>query len=949
MCFVKHIRERCSRDNRFNFQVIDKTGLPGKFRLKKQSSFWKLYARHIATLSGENVFPLIFRPDKHNPTPFYMDLDFRADENFQLTEKTFFDVTHELLIILNSVIPCKKEWKIVITRRTGAYYKGNLKKYCGGFHIIIPNLICKKDDVVRFRKAALQETGWYDKLDGYGITNDCGDILDNAVLTRGNGLILVGFNKKQEPGNGSCSPHYIYGVNMWNCGWKTNVTNTFGWEFRSVENRHKWMLLMKELYGWVFKHNYTKPEPEPEPKVEKKVGKIEEKIVEKMEEKMEEKTDEKTEDITFDLEYFLLCVARYDIGHSAWKQVVIFCRIQGLEKQFVLDTLNVYFRKMNYDPKENERVWNSYNGKKGVTEGSIVFILQKGKVAFDRSKLFPGRKYRYHNEADIFYENTVWDMFDVEAFFQSVYSYIWGNGSTKIIYEERYLKTFGTQTYTNTSTVISDMMPFSLPKTDILILVKPTYSHLKNTLESIKRKKVTAGFDEHKKKEDAIKCLLDIHGMKESEAYNIMEVVLGTDIPDPVEMSLGKLLQKTKQRGKLTSKFHSYTLVPYLDKNPVCSDCLNLFAGFSMQRFRNTNVDVKKTTIWEWLYVCWANRSDYKMHYLLSFFALKLQYPARKVNKYFVSYCRETGVGKTSVLAFIRAVFDEDKVLFCRDLVQFLGEQNAEFLNKLFVVIDDIERANRKQSDQLKSTITGDTMRYKKLYSDPVQMPCFFDLVCTSNERSPVFISDQNRRVELVMINPEKKKNDEFWKKYYTELQNHEICGAWFEFLATYKPLNVRLEEHRFDIEVLNCAKIKNMKSSHAFVLKFFSHITCFANFRCWNIDVDFSRTSSDSSRVCYIKKKRIYDFYTQWCRDSGIKCISKKDNFLDDLHEINIQQVRHRFYDRTQPYAFKFANYLKKNIADFYSVDERIIVLDWFFIDERFEIFNNNSDGRVF
>ena len=135
---------------------------------------------------------------------------------------------------------------------------------------------------------------------------------------------------------------------------------------------------------------------------------------------------------------------------------------------------------------------------------------------------------------------------------------------------------------------------------------------------------------------------------------------------------------------------------------------------------------------------------------------------------------------------WLKALFDEDKVLFCKNLEDFLGEQNHEQLNKLFVIIDEIERASKRQADKLKSTITSDTIRYKKLYCDPVTMPSYCDLIATSNERSPVFVSEQNRRVELITINPEKKGNETFWNAFYAELKNTRVMGAWFEFFATF-------------------------------------------------------------------------------------------------------------------------------------------------------------------
>ena len=217
------------------------------------------------------------------------------------------------------------------------------------------------------------------------------------------------------------------------------------------------------------------------------------------------------------------------------------------------------------------------------------------------------------------------------------------------------------------------------------------------------------------------------------------------------------------------------------------------------------------------------------MDWLINYFALKIQQPHRKICKYLVAFGRLTGTGKSSCEKFLKALVDDDKVLFCLNLEQYLAEQNHEHLNKLWVLVDDIESANRKQSDALKATVSGNTIRYKKLYSDPLTMPSYCDLICTSNERSPVFVSSANRRVELITINPEKKGDEKFWDAFYAELEDAQVIGAWFEFFATFPiTLNVRSENHRFDMEVLSSQKVKSMKSTHQWVVKFFSDPRCF-------------------------------------------------------------------------------------------------------------------------
>ena len=93
-------------------------------------------------------------------------------------------------------------------------------------------------------------------------------------------------------------------------------------------------------------------------------------------------------------------------------------------------------------------------------------------------------------------------------------------------------------------------------------------------------------------------------------------------MPEPKENHLGTIVVETKQRGRIPKSYHSYTILPYLHEDTSPKDILNIFPGFEMQRFRN-KMDVKQTKIWKWLWVCWANRTAYKMKYLLTAIAMK--------------------------------------------------------------------------------------------------------------------------------------------------------------------------------------------------------------------------------------------------------------------------------------------------------------------------------------
>lgn len=132
-------------------------------------------------------------------------------------------------------------------------------------------------------------------------------------------------------------------------------------------------------------------------------------------------------------------------------------------------------------------------------------------------------------------------------------------------------------------------------------------------------------------------------------------------------------------------------------------------------------------------------------------------------------------------------------------------------LGKLVVCIDDISKASKQISDSLKSRISEPTFTMKRLYEDRKSMKTYADLITTSNNRKPVFIECDDRRSELVEINPLLEgEGQTFWDTFYKkELDDPNVVGAFFEFFATY-PLtyNIRRKEVRFDLRTLNAHKV---------------------------------------------------------------------------------------------------------------------------------------------
>lgn len=352
-----------------------------------------------------------------------------------------------------------------------------------------------------------------------------------------------------------------------------------------------------------------------------------------------------------------------------------------------------------------------------------------------------------------------------------------------------------------------------------------------------------------------------------------------------------------------------------------------------MMRFANPG-NIKTTAFYHWLWVAWCNRSEYKMEWLLNYFATKLQQPDRKIKKFLIAFSRLCGTGKTSVRIFCECIFGVDKTLFVETVDDFMRDETSEMLNKMFCIVDDIERANRKTSDSLKSKVTSHTFQYKKLYKDRITLPSYIDLIATSNAREPVFIGSDNRRTELVEINPELKPDIAFWDRWYAEAKDSKICGMWFHHLANMPiTMDVRSHKVKFDKEAVQHHKRESMKLCHRFLVEFFENPECFEA-ACKQPRYDtgwFSKIRFIEGDVpaVFIERQRFFDYFQWWRKATDQRLSAKMQTFIKDLEEIGMKRTR-RTVDTHKLTGFDVREHdVAKGISDFYNF-EPILKLAW-------------------
>ena len=342
-------------------------------------------------------------------------------------------------------------------------------------------------------------------------------------------------------------------------------------------------------------------------------------------------------------------------------------------------------------------------------------------------------------------------------------------------------------------------------------------------------------------------------------------------------------------------------------------------------------VDIKQTAIWRWLSEALCDSSEHKLQFMLNVFASKLQKPWIKISKFLILYSEMHGSGKTSVLKFLEALYGQDKVAYCDTIDQVLDAQNWTFVNKLWVFIDDIKKMTVKQSLALKSMITGDTLRVKKLHSDPGSLPTFMDCVCSSNSKTPKFVEAHDRRDEIVAFNPKfaDPKMQYFWDDFYDEIEDPDVMKAWFNYLLEFEitmPVNRRT--CRFDTAELQNQKKKCFIVAHEFLADFFSnHGWAYMYEQKNQCSCHFNDLQVQENSL-YISFRRLFGYFKQWLKENQVRKSASSKRFKDSLELLGMVKTRKSMYG-SRPWCIELNKELiEKALIKHYSLGDH--QLDW-------------------
>ena len=872
----------------------------GKFLFK---DIPRLLSLHVAAQPfDQGATCLAWKPPRVDHHQLTLDFDLRLSEDELIDTFEFVHLAERLCLVVAETTKVDS-FSLVLTRKLTNYPKREKNKplrWASGFHLYFLNLLVTKAVALKIRTEALDLIAQF-KLQVPVVVNEPTDILDTSVSPLGsNGIILVGDKKPQSKTGGA--HHIVFRGQFDGSSFKAR---------QSFEPEETPSLLTKwraQLFGhlWGADNGWLK------------VGTIEEEKAAPSEKNGVGRADPT---VGFNLKAFLAATSDHVPTNAEYKQIIFFCASLGMDPQYVASLCNAAWAPS--DPGETARLFDSKRpGYDAISQGSMVRFLNEHAGVYDHDLIFPRRLFRFYNEGLQFAvaRGKVWDPAILRAFCRDVFAY--SASEDKYVFKNRIRMTDNHGNEFNLiETAIKDKPPFC-GNDALLALVKRSEDELMAMFAKKLPKKVDL---------NTIKLLELKHalpGMTPSARIKALEEVL--KLP-PKRVALGDIFLDQMKCG-FVRWFDKLVFKPFLHKDNTPPNVFNTFAGFPLRTYRPTKyVPWRETAVYTWLWEVYAHQDEEKMKKLLLFLAWFIQNPATRSERIWVIFGRAHGSGKTSAFSLLVSLTSTDLGVFYLSMEEFLSPFNASSANKRILFIDDIGDSSAKQAKRLHALATAKVQRYNAKHEKPFTLNCCGEIFISSNDPTPIFIRETDRRCGYFNVADTKAQNRVFFKKVYAAIGDMNCMKTLFDELSTmelgdYAPT----PDNDLDPGVRTDQKVGCMNAVWSFVATFFADEGWMGRFRSedhtsWEYEVSTLKQRcghipANTVRIRIVAPRFFSDF-KRWNRASNTGKTYKETYFWKTVADLGIvPKKRQRFKDKIRTIVDVYFKEVKKALQGHFT-----------------------------
>ena len=868
-------QSRTKKEN-YNFVSLYTDGFPfgGKFMITK-NEFFNAYAKVIDVFSPLFFTGVVWRQPQRLHLPAMLDFDLRSNTNQRVPQEPVISLVEQICYDFQRITNAANLF-VLVTRKPTIYQKRS-GIWADGFHLYILGVQVTTELLMAFRVACFPLLERF-KQENPHIVNSVSDIMDEKLCNRKNGLILL-LDQKSGPNKFTGGPHNVIFWGSYDVGWVTEHIMSPGQTSAFLkENAQK-------LYSWLF-----------EDPLWKKVGAMEKVTTALV------PCPRTCRRADFNLSTFLELTSTHTPSYQEYLQVIYFCASLQMDEEFVISECNRAWQPTNLN--ETRNVYRSFKNP-AVGKGSIMRYLQlHANAPFELKDIFPQKVFKFYSEYNdfLYCYGHVWSPDIIRKFCSDTFAFI--NGSKKFVYQDEISKKDKyCNSYTEVSVYLTDKAPFS--GTDHLVVnTELTRAQLCTVAGAAMPKKTSENSDDIKKRSTLTEF---ISGVRKSQmsltAAKAQLVACGVKIPESLQ-PMRNFFKEMMEKG-FVKRYKNMEFLPYLFTDPTPDYTYNLFSPYPLLSYRPTGaVDWKETSIYEWLWKCYADENKETMDWLLKLLAFWLQFPNLRSERIFVLFSISHGVGKGTFFSLLSGLFSKNLCAFYNNYLEFVDPFDLPTANKKFQFLDDVSGITRTQAQALNARTTSTSKKFNQKNEKMVWLNLCDELIVTSNDINPMYCSVEDRRQCYILVNDSYKQDRAFFKRVRAEFDDLNVMKSFFDMLCQLDVTGwwPTPDKDPFQGQT-NKQKLRNLASGICFILDFFSDpdwIQRYSNhvgISYWARDFEIhalqQRVSPFEKGTVRIRftQSRLYDMYKCFMRD---KCsrqrVVKSTTFWEQIKCLGIE-----------------------------------------------------------
>lgn len=267
-----------------------------------------------------------------------------------------------------------------------------------------------------------------------------------------------------------------------------------------------------------------------------------------------------------------------------------------------------------------------------------------------------------------------------------------------------------------------------------------------------------------------------------------------------------------------------------------------------------------------------VNGNEAHYDWLLQYFAQMIQNPTKKTQVCIVFHGKQ-GCGKNIIIdAFANGILGRKLALSTATPEQSLfGRFNACCLNKILVVCNELGSELYGYMNRFKDLVTAPDSISEKKHQDPVIVENYKNVICTTNEKNPLNISADDRRLVWFDCNNKYIGDEEYFDKLIAILEDDKnISSLYHYFKEEVKITITNFQKKRPITKGYKRIQVLNLPSYVRWCKDYYGKLI-------------FKKYKGVETSVH--KQKIVYDDYKSWCERCKYTAL-KRDTFFHHLED---------------------------------------------------------------